>query len=279
MKLTRYQTSEVKRFFRNLNDPTSFWLMTGGFVMAWTLSSASQFVTIFPSLFFGLTPLLYWLGRAYVQTKKNPFESAQILYVWNEAKDRISRLEAAIREQKKVLGVDMSDLLVTVRRVHQSLFNALRNADDLADELTKSERSIGPIANAPPAAPIAGSGPETNRLLQIAEKQRAEYLKTHNSLHDSVSRTIAEARVFVTTLDNVRIRLLGYRMINMSDDFGREEFLHSLTEVKTSLDSMDKSLGEINLDPYGLYSNKNSQQLDSNPVEVNDVEPPQEQRS
>jgi hypothetical protein len=263
MKLTRYQKREVKRFAKNLNDPTSFWLMAGGFAMAWTLSSASRFVTIYPTLFFGLVPVLYWAGRAYLRTKKFPFESTQILHVWNDAKDRISRLEAAIREQKKVLGVDMSDILTTVRRVHQSLFNALRNADDLADELTKSERSIGPIANAPPAAPIAGSGPETNRLLQIAEKQRAEYLKTHNSLHDSVSRTIAEARVFVNTLDNVRIRLLGYRMVNMSDDFGREEFLHSLTEVKTSLDSMDKSLGEINLDPFGLYTNKFSIQKES----------------
>lgn len=263
MKLTRYQKREVKRFAKNLNDPTSFWLMLGGFPLAWTLSSASRFVTILPALFFGLAPILYWVGGAYLRTKKFPFESTQILHVWNDAKDRISRLEAAIREQKKVLGVDMSDILTTVRRVHQSLFNALRNADDLADELTKSERSIGPIANAPPAAPIAGSGPETNRLLQIAEKQRAEYLKTHNSLHDSVSRTIAEARVFVNTLDNVRIRLLGYRMVNMSDDFGREEFLHSLTEVKTSLDSMDKSLGEINLDPFGLYTNKFPPQKES----------------
>jgi len=65
-----------------------------------------------------------------------------------------------------------------------------------------------------------------------------------------VSRSMAQAEVFLTTLDALRIRMLGYRLGSRTPELESHEFLTVITESKMQFEAIDKALEEIELTPF-----------------------------
>jgi hypothetical protein len=90
-----------------------------------------------------------------------------------------------------------------------------------------------------------------------------------------VERTEAQAAVFTTTLDTLRMRMLGHRLAGRSPELAHTEFLQAMTEARMQLDSIDKALDELELTPFPgdgekwMESLKSAaeMELDSEPLE------------
>jgi hypothetical protein len=69
-----------------------------------------------------------------------------------------------------------------------------------------------------------------------------------------VERTEAQAAVFVTTLDTLRMKMLGHRVSGSANGLSNNEFLSALGEAKLQLEAIDKALDELEINPFGPAS-------------------------
>jgi len=65
-----------------------------------------------------------------------------------------------------------------------------------------------------------------------------------------VERTEAQAAVFTTTLDTLRMKMLSYRLVGKETESPTQDFLAALTEARMQLESIDKALDELELTPF-----------------------------
>jgi hypothetical protein len=65
-----------------------------------------------------------------------------------------------------------------------------------------------------------------------------------------VQRTEAQSAVFMTTVDTLRMKMLGYRLVGKSPEVGSHEFLQALNEAKLQLQAIDKALDELDMGQY-----------------------------
>jgi len=54
----------------------------------------------------------------------------------------------------------------------------------------------------------------------------------------------------MTTLDNLRVKMLGYRLIGKNPSLSSEEFLSVLAEARAQLSAIDRALDELDLSHY-----------------------------
>ncbi|MEJ5171286.1 MAG: hypothetical protein WHU10_09880, partial [Fimbriimonadales bacterium] len=97
----------------------------------------------------------------------------------------------------------------------------------------------------PPAWTAAPTDPQAKELYRIADRNIAEYRKLYDAVMAGVSRTEAQAAVFMTTLDTLRVKMLGYRLVDKSPEVPSQDFLEALGEARLQLDAIDKALEEL----------------------------------
>lgn len=142
---------------------------------------------------------------------------------------------------------DFDELPKTIEKVAQNVYTALRRADIVFGELNKSE---GALMHSMPRVPAGRPDAQTVELLRIADRNIAEYRQHYNGLMNTLHMTEAQAAVFATTLDTLRIKMLGYRLSDRRPATDNREFLESLTEARMQLDAIDQALVEIELTPF-----------------------------
>jgi hypothetical protein len=54
----------------------------------------------------------------------------------------------------------------------------------------------------------------------------------------------------MTTLDSVRVKMLGYRLVGRSPELATHEFLSAIAEARAQLQSIDTALDELDLSHY-----------------------------
>jgi hypothetical protein len=54
----------------------------------------------------------------------------------------------------------------------------------------------------------------------------------------------------MTTLDTLRMKMLGYRLVGKSPELSSQDFLEALNEAKLQLSAIDTALEELELGPY-----------------------------
>jgi hypothetical protein len=102
----------------------------------------------------------------------------------------------------------------------------------------------------PPAPGIVTHDRQAQELYRIADKNIAEYRQRFQAVMAGVERTEAQAAVMTTTLDTLRIKMLGYRLVGRDPDAPTQEFLAALAEARMQLDSIDTALSELELTPF-----------------------------
>jgi hypothetical protein len=65
-----------------------------------------------------------------------------------------------------------------------------------------------------------------------------------------VQRTEAQSAVFMTTLDTLRMKMIGYRLVGRSPELSSHDFLEALAEARAQLQSIDTALEELDLGHY-----------------------------
>lgn len=194
------------------------------------------------------TAILAWvIAAAHKRSIPKRFRSSRFLNLWNGCDDRLRRFGEAMSESKKRGVPELQELPKTVAQVNQSLYYALRRADIVLHEVSNSEGWLVLSKQGP--GPISPDQ-KAQELYRLADKNIAEYRQHYQAVMAGVERAEAQAVVYTTTLDTLRMRMLGHRLAGKSPELTHTEFLQALTEARMQLDSIDKALDELELTPF-----------------------------
>ena len=186
-------------------------------------------------------------ARADVAAKRKRFINSRFMSLWNGCRERFESFEQGIHKLKRADIAQFQELPDTVRDLAMTIYNALRRADILFEEVLQSEG----VDRIRPGVPMfKPTDPQAQELYRIAEKNLGEYRGHYNELMAGIQRTEAQATVFMTTLDNLRVKMLGYRLIGKNPSLSSEEFLSVLAEARAQLSAIDRALDELDLSHY-----------------------------
>jgi hypothetical protein len=184
---------------------------------------------------------------AYRASVPKRFRHTRMRLHWEVAQDRHARFTSALKSLAKSRVARLEELPSTIDATLQTLYRALRRADIVAHEVAASE---GWLLGQPKPATKVSPDQQAQELYRLADRNIAEYRQHFQAVMASVERTEAQAAVFTTTLDTLRMKLLGYRLVGRETEAPTQEFLAALTEARMQLDAIDKALDEIELTPF-----------------------------
>lgn len=184
---------------------------------------------------------------AWQRSIRRRFRDPKFARLWEACSDRLTRFDDALNQMRKRQIASFEDLPRNVHVLSQSLYQALRRADTVYSEIKKSE---GWMMGQPPPLLAPASDPQAQELYRMADRNIAEYRQHYSSVISGVQRTEAQAAVFTTTLDSMRMKMLGYRLAGNSPEVTSREFMESMAEAKIQLMAIDKALEELELAPF-----------------------------
>ena len=201
--------------------------------------------------FFYFVALLFSTGIHIVlasnTAKQRRFINSRFSSLWNGCRERFESFEDGINKLRRAEIAQFQELPETVRELGMTIYNALRRADILFEEVLQSEG----VDRIRPGVPMfKPTDPQAQELYRIAERNLGEYRSHYNELMAGIQRTEAQATVFMTTLDNLRVKMLGYRLIGKNPSMNSEEFLSALAEARAQLSAIDRALDELDLSHY-----------------------------
>lgn len=233
-----------KIWLRELLSPAQIlcWATAGFF--GWLFARAAGIP--FPIVLGGVGAL--WVYSSYASSRKKLFVNSRFELLWHACQDRFRRFHEAISAIRKHKVAQFEEMPRTIESVHANLYIALRRADATYHEVTKSEGWL--LLSSPPAPPPVSGDPQAQELYRLADKNVAEYRKHFAEVMAGVRRAEAQAAVFTTTLDTLRMKMLGYRLTGKRNEMDTQEFLMTITEAKMQLEAIDKALDELDLTPF-----------------------------
>jgi hypothetical protein len=184
---------------------------------------------------------------AWSASVKRRFLNKRFEALWNGCLDRLTRFEEVLKKLRKEQVADLHEMPKTVRNVAGSLYGALRRSDMIAHEVHSSEQGL---YGGPPVWHAPSHDAQSKELYRIADKNIAEYKQRFEAVMAGVQRTEAQSAVYMTTLDTLRMKMLGYRLVGRSPELSSQDFLEALSEAKLQLAAIDSALEELELGPY-----------------------------
>lgn len=191
--------------------------------------------------------LLGHMVTSWNASKRKRFVNRRFETLWAGCRERCEKLDEVLSRMRKDQIADLREIPRTMRSVGESLYLALRRADLVSHEVHKTE---GAFFGRPPTWTASASDPQAQELYRIADKNIAEYRQQFDGVMAGVQRTEAQSAVFMTTLDTLRMKLIGYRLVGKSPEVSSYDFLSALAEAKLQLQAIDQALEELDLGQY-----------------------------
>lgn len=237
---------DMRIFLRELTSPGRVILVVGGCFLLWVFPLFSPGFSIAKIVTIGAV-IAWAVVSAHLSSLQKRFLNKRYEALWHGCKDRLTRFNEVLRKLRKEQIADLNEVPKTIDRTSVSIYCALRRADIIANEVHSTERGlyVAPPVIAPPT-----TDPQSNELYRIADKNIAEYKQGFAGVMAGVQRTEAQSAVFMTTVDTLRMKMLGYRLVGKSPELSSHDFLEALTEAKLQLASIDHALEELELAPY-----------------------------
>lgn len=195
-----------------------------------------------PWVVLGLLPVVFHINSAWHRSVRKRFTHKRFEALWNSVRDRLTRFEEVLARLRKDQIADLQEMPKTIRSVSHSLYAALRRADIITVEVLETEKGI---LHQPPTWTAQGSDPQLTELYRIADKNIAEYRQRYAGVMAGVQRAEAQCAVFMTTLDTLRMQLIGHRLAARSPEMSSQEFLEAMGEAKLQLQAIDQALEEL----------------------------------
>lgn len=233
------------------------WLAPGRIVLSLVVAAVLFMFAKMTAMFQPGIPLFAWVMWAILlilhttfawnMSVQRRFLGKRFKALWDGCSDRLTRFEEVLKKLRKEQVAELNEMPRTIRRVADSLYHALRRADMIAHEVHSSEQGLysGPAVWHAPS-----HDPQSKELYRIADKNIAEYRQRFEAVMAGVQRTEAQSAVYMTTLDTLRMKMLGYRLVGKSPELSSQDFLEALSEAKLQLSAIDTALEELELGPY-----------------------------
>lgn len=186
-------------------------------------------------------------GAAWFASEKKRWYSSRMEALWKGCEDRLARFDEALGRMRRDQVADLSEMPRTIKDVATSIYCALRRADIISHEVQLSEKNL---YAQPPVWAGAAKDPQSRELYRLADKNIAEYKSQFAGVMAGVQRTEAQSAVFMTTLDSLRMKMIGHRLVGRGPELSSQEFLEALAEARAQLQSIDTALDELDLGHY-----------------------------
>lgn len=192
------------------------------------------------------------IGILHVATSYNASVGKRFLQkryeaLWNGCQDRLKLFEEVLTKMRKDKVADLQEMPKSVRRVSQQLYLALRRADMVSHEVQLTERGL---YHSPPVWSAPTQDAQATELYRIADKNIAEYRQQFAGVMAGVQRTEGQCAVFMTTVDALRMKMIGYRLVGKSPEMSSRDFLDAMQEARLQLAAIDQALDELELGPF-----------------------------
>ena len=187
------------------------------------------------------------LAFAWQASETRRFYNQHMRALWSGCLDRLDRFHEVQKRAKDTGVADLREMPKTIETVSQAVYRALRKADIVAHEIASSEAGLAPVV---PTSQRISTDAQSQELFQVADRNIAEYKQGLEAVMAGVQRSEAQAAVFMTTLDTLRMKMLGHRLVGRSPELPSHEFLAAIAEAKLQLESIDKALDELDLSIY-----------------------------
>lgn len=234
-------------FFRELRRPgrVFWWLVFSAMALAISLESEAHFglalaITLIPSVWAGLSAFNAAVRRRFIHQRFSE--------LWEGCRDRHARFEAVITQMRRDQIADLQEMPKTIRRVAEALYISLRRADLITDDVQRTEKDV---IGKPPAWGNLSRDPQAQEMYRVADKNIAEYRQHFTGVMAGVQRVEAQAAVYMTTVDSLRMKMIGHRMAGRSPELAHNEFLGALNEAKLQLQAIDTALDELDFASLG----------------------------
>ncbi len=184
---------------------------------------------------------------AYSASIKRRFVNKRYEALWNGIAERLRLFDEVQARMRKDTAADLQELPRNIRRVSAALYSALRRSDLISHEVASTEKGlyIHPPNWQPPSHDA-----QAKELYRIADKNIAEYRTQFAGVMAGVQRTEAQAAVFTTTVDTLRMKMIGYRLVGRTPELSSQDFLEAMQEAKMQLAAIDQALDELELTPF-----------------------------
>lgn len=232
-------------FLKELLSPFRLVMLIVGLLFLWSVPLFLY--AIGTKAFITTAALIFWCATAYGTSVSKRFRSKRHAAMWNGSQDRLTRFEEVLKKLRKDQIANLSEMPATIRRVGTALYKALRRADMIAHEVEQTERDL---YSAPPVWDSPSQDAQSRELYRLADKNIAEYRQQFAGVMAGVHRTEAQSAVYMTTLDTLRMKMLGYRLVGKSPEMSSHDFLEALAEARAQLQSIDTALEELDLGHY-----------------------------
>lgn len=197
-------------------------------------------LTIVPSVWAGLS--------AFNAAVKKRFIHRRFADLWEGCRDRHERFEAVLTQMRRDQVADLQEMPKTIRRVAEALYISLRRADLITDDVQRTEKDV---IGKPPAWGAISRDPQAQELYRVADKNIAEYRQHFAGVMAGVQRVEAQAAVYMTTVDTLRMKMIGHRLAGRGPELSHNEFLSALSEAKLQLQAIDTALDELDFSSVG----------------------------
>jgi hypothetical protein len=195
---------------------------------------------LFGPLFISSVVILGIVGvSAHQESVRKRFSNPRFAVLWSAAKDRLERYHETLRKMRRDHIGGLEEMERTVNETGQGLYLALRRADLTLTEIAMSEQ--GMLTRPQISLPISNDS-QAQELYRIADKNLADYRSQLQAVLSSVQRAEAQAAVFTTTLDTMRMKMLGFRLAGKRPEMSTQAFLEAMTEAKMQLNAIDDSV-------------------------------------
>jgi hypothetical protein len=234
---------DMKLFLRELCVPYRIILGLAGLFFVFFLASESMRLG---AVGFAVL-LIVLILPAIKDSVDRRFYNKRMSALWVGCQDRLLRFEEVLKKMRRDQIADLQEMPKTIRELSASLYVALRKADIIAHEVMISEKDM--LAQ-PPVWKAPGGDPQSQELYRLADKNIAEYRQQFAGVMAGVQRTEAQSAVYMTTLDTLRMKMIGYRLVGKSPELSSQDFLEALAEARAQLQSIDTALDELDLGHY-----------------------------
>lgn len=184
---------------------------------------------------------------AWNRAKTKRFKAERFKMLWGACCDRHTRFHSGLKALSRRGVADLQELPKTIDSIAEDLYRALRRSDLVATEVSSSE---GWLVAQPRMGQAMSPDRQAQELYRIADKNIAEYRQHYFGIMAGVERTEAQVAVFTTTLDTLRMKMLGYRLVGKDTESPTQDFLAAITEARMQLESIDKALEELDLTAF-----------------------------
>ena len=186
-----------------------------------------------------------WTLSALISRGNYRFRNVHYKNLWAKLQDRVRRFEGAYRKSPRILRQTLAETPGSVHRLVDAMYLALLRADAVRHTLEGLEPKDTPVRGMRMDPPALDE--QAKNIYDLARQSRSDYREQYQKMLAGVERTEAQVDLLISSLDNLRLRLLDHRVTGAKVEMPSDELIQNLQRHQSELTALQKAVDEVDL--------------------------------